>query len=70
MTGPDSFRRGIRPNLNQFLQQIVQVFFVGLMIGMERTALPGLAQKDFGVSKGSSFFFFPSFFPSASSRDC
>ncbi|MHB8369654.1 MAG: MFS transporter [Leptospirales bacterium] len=56
MTGPRSFPRGIRQNLNQFLQQIVQVFFVGLMIGMERTALPGLAQKDFGVAKGSFLF--------------
>ena len=56
MTAADSFQRGIRPNLNQFLQQILQVFFAGLMIGMERTALPGLAQKDFGVAKGSFLF--------------
>ncbi|AKS23142.1 MAG: Putative major facilitator superfamily transporter [Leptospirillum sp. Group II 'C75'] len=53
MTG---YPRGIRPNIGQFLQQILQVFFVGLMIGMERTVLPTLAQKDFGVARGSFLF--------------
>jgi MFS family permease len=51
--------RGIRANLHQFIQQAIQVFFVGLMIGMERNVLPVLSQ-DFGVKK-SSFLFLMSF---------
>ncbi len=47
--------RGIRANLHQFIQQAIQVFFVGLMIGMERNVLPVLS-GDFGVAKGSFLF--------------
>lgn len=47
--------RGIRANLHQFIQQAIQVFFVGLVIGMERNVLPVLSQ-DFGVPKGSFLF--------------
>lgn len=47
--------RGIRANLHQFVQQAIQVFFVGLVIGMERNVLPVLSQ-DFGVPKGSFLF--------------
>ena len=49
------FIRGIRVNLHQFIQQAIQVFFVGLMIGMERNVLPVLSQE-FGVPKGSFLF--------------
>ncbi len=52
---PAPYRRGIRINRGQFLHQILQVFFVGLVIGMERTVLPALA-GDFGVAKGSFLF--------------
>jgi MFS family permease len=47
--------RGIRANLHQFIQQAIQVFFVGLVIGMERNVLPVLGE-DFGVPKGSFLF--------------
>jgi len=47
--------RGIRANLHQFIQQAIQVFFVGLVIGMERNVLPVLSQN-FGVPKGSFLF--------------
>ena len=47
--------RGIRANLHQFMQQAIQVFFVGLVIGMERNVLPVLS-GDFGVPKGSFLF--------------
>ncbi|HVC11556.1 MAG TPA: MFS transporter [Burkholderiales bacterium] len=47
--------RGIRANLPQFIQQAIQVFFVGLVIGMERNVLPVLS-RDFGVPKGSFLF--------------
>ncbi|MBU2818859.1 MFS transporter, partial [Acidithiobacillus ferrooxidans] len=54
-----AYQRGIARNRGQFLLQTSQVFFVGLIIGMERTVLPSLAQ-DFGVAKGA-FLFLASF---------
>ncbi|MHB0889172.1 MFS transporter [Acidithiobacillus sp.] len=54
-----AYQRGIVHNRGQFLLQTVQVFFVGLVIGMERTVLPSLAH-DFGVAKGA-FLFLASF---------
>lgn len=53
------YQRGIELNQRQFLLQTLQVFFVGLIIGMERNVLPALSQ-DFGVAKGA-FFFLASF---------
>ncbi|MFP5403554.1 MAG: MFS transporter [Gammaproteobacteria bacterium] len=47
------YRYGIRHNLAQFSHQLVQVFFVGLTIGMFRTVVPALAEAEFGVAKGS-----------------
>jgi MFS family permease len=47
------FQQGIRANLAQFLHQLLQVFFVGLTIGMTRTVVPALAESEFGVPKGS-----------------
>ncbi|NIR31727.1 MAG: MFS transporter [Gammaproteobacteria bacterium] len=44
---------GIRANLDQFAQQLLQVFFVGLTIGLQRTVLPALAETEFGVPAGS-----------------
>jgi len=48
-------RRGISANLGQFALQTVQVFCVGLTVGMERTVLPALA-PEFGVAKGAYLF--------------
>ena len=48
-------RRGIGVNRGQFALQTVQVFFVGLTVGMERTVLPALA-PEFGVAKGAYLF--------------
>lgn len=44
---------GIRTNIRPFLEQLLQVFFVGLTIGMQRTVIPALAETEFGVAKGS-----------------
>jgi MFS family permease len=44
---------GIRPNIGLFAQQLSQVFFVGLTIGMQRTVVPALAETEFGVPPGS-----------------
>ena len=46
-------RHGIRPNLDQFLHQLLQVLLVGLTLGMTRTVVPALAESDFGVPKNS-----------------
>lgn len=48
-----AFPLGIRENLGQFSQQLLQVFFVGLTIGMQRTVIPVLAEQEFGVAAGS-----------------
>jgi MFS family permease len=44
---------GIRANLGQVLQQLLQVLFVGLAIGMMRNVVPALAESEFGVPRGS-----------------
>lgn len=48
-----TFHLGIRENMPLFLQQLLQVFFVGMTIGLERTVIPALAESEFGVAKGS-----------------
>lgn len=40
---------GIRENLRPFLEQLLQVFFVGLTIGLQRTVIPALAETEFGI---------------------
>ena len=51
--------RGIAANRGQFGLQMLQVLFVGLVIGMERAVLPTVAH-DFGVARGA-FLFLASF---------
>jgi len=48
-------QRGIVLNLGQFTLQTIQVFFVGLTIGMERTVFPALS-GEFGVAQGAYLF--------------
>ncbi len=52
LTAHAPFRRGIAINRGQFALQATQVFFVGLIIGMERAVLPALS-SDFGVKRTS-----------------
>lgn len=52
------YQLGIRENLTPFLQQLLQVFFVGLTIGMQRTVIPALAESEFGVARGSMLAIF------------
>ena len=47
------YAHGIRPNIGQFMQQLLQVFFVGLTIGMQRSVVPALAESEFGVPPDS-----------------
>jgi MFS family permease len=44
---------GIRANLAQVLQQLLQVLLVGMTIGMMRNVVPALAETEFGVPRGS-----------------
>lgn len=48
-----TYALGIRENPRPFLEQLLQVFFVGMTIGLERTVIPALAESDFGVVRGS-----------------
>lgn len=48
-----SLKYGIQSNRRQFLHQLLQVFFVGLMLGSMRTVIPALAEQDFGVPRNS-----------------
>lgn len=50
-----SHQRGIAINRAQFTLQAIQVFFVGLMIGMERSVLPAMS-ANFGVKTGDFLF--------------
>ncbi len=44
---------GIGVNRVQFIHQLLQVFYVGLMLGNLRTVVPALAEREFGVPRGS-----------------
>ena len=44
---------GIRPNLDQFLVQVLLVFFVGVTVGLERNVIPVLAEDEFAIASTS-----------------
>ncbi len=48
-----TLRYGVRANLGQVLQQLLQVLLVGMTIGMMRNVVPALAETEFGVPRGS-----------------
>ena len=50
---PYTLHHGIQHNLAQFSQQLLQVFLVGLTLGLMRTVVPALAETEFGVAQGS-----------------
>ena len=43
-------RHGIKNNIRQFSLHLVQIFLVGLTIGMTRIVIPGLAESEFGLA--------------------
>src|SRR3990172_5508347 len=49
---------GIRPNLGQVFLQVLQVFFVGITVGLERNIVPILAKEEFHVGSFSVLFCF------------
>ena len=44
---------GMRHNLSQVAQQLLQVLLVGMTVGMMRNVVPALAEQEFGVPRGS-----------------
>lgn len=48
---------GVSENIGQFLNQLLQVFLVGLTIGAQRNVLPALAEQEFGLSANSYMLF-------------
>ncbi len=50
---PEALEMGLKHNRAQVVHQLLQVFFVGLTIGMLRTVVPALAETEFGVAQGS-----------------
>ncbi len=53
-------QHGLHANFAQILQQLFQVFLVGLTLGMTRTVVPGLAETEFGLG-GQQFFLLTTF---------
>jgi MFS family permease len=51
---------GIKVNSQQFGLQLLQIFLVGLTIGMTRIVIPGLAENEFGLGE-EAFFLLASF---------
>lgn len=51
---------GIAVNKHQFSLNLVQIFLVGLTIGMTRVVVPGLAETEFGLAE-NAFFLLASF---------
>ena len=47
------YESGISRNLHQFCQQLAQVFFVGMTLGMVRTVVPALAESEFSIPRDS-----------------
>lgn len=45
---------GIKENLLQFILLVVTNFFVGSMVGLERTILPIIGEEDFGLASASA----------------
>jgi MFS family permease len=61
-TLPRPIRLGLRENLGQFSLLVLINVFVGMMVGMERTVVPLIGEKEFGlVSKTAIVSFIVSF---------
>jgi MFS family permease len=55
-------RLGLRENLGQFSLLVLIIIFVGMMVGMQRTVVPRIGEKEFGlVSKTAIVSFIVSF---------
>jgi MFS family permease len=60
--GNQAIRLGLRENVSQFSLLVVVNVFVGMMVGLERTVVPLIGERDFGlVSKTAIVSFIVSF---------
>ena len=50
MSAPNSPALGLRENWRQFWLLVLVNAFVGTMVGLERTVLPLLAEREFGIA--------------------
>ncbi|MHD0447242.1 MFS transporter [Staphylococcus cohnii] len=50
----DKIQIGIKENLLNFILLVITNFFVGSMVGLERTILPIIGEKDFGLASTSA----------------
>src|SRR6516165_7544518 len=58
----ETIRLGLRENLGQFSLLVLVNVFVGMMVGLERTVVPLIGEKEFGlVSKTAIVSFIVSF---------
>ena len=55
---PEKLKVGIKFNLDQFILQILLVFFVGITVGLERNIVSILGKEDFDVASFSILFSF------------
>ena len=55
---PVPVRLGLRENLSQLAVLVVINAFVGAMVGLERTLLPLIAERDFGLVSGTAVLSF------------
>jgi len=60
MSNSKNISLGIKTNIFQINLQLVQIFLVGLTIGMTRIVIPGLAESEFGLAD-QAFFLLASF---------
>ena len=60
MTNNNTITLGIKVNSRQFSLHLLQIFLVGLTIGMTRIVIPGLAENEFGLAD-EAFFLLASF---------
>jgi MFS family permease len=58
MSSPKNIRLGLRENLGQFSLLVLVNAFVGAMVGMERSILPALAEKEFELIARSAILSF------------
>lgn len=49
-TSSPPIQHGLKVNQAQIIQQLMQVFLVGLTLGMTRTVVPSLAETEFGLA--------------------
>lgn len=54
MNGLSKVQIGIKENLINFILLVVTNFFVGSMVGLERTILPIIGEEDFGLASASA----------------